>query len=312
MSGHASNFAISGSKMADTAAQANSAVSQGAGYVTILAGTNDVCASSVAGMTSIADFTTQTRATLTRLTTGLPSAQVLVGSIPDWNGFWQVYHSNSAAQAAWAADARCADLFGTQATSADRAAVAQRILDLNSAAASVCAEFTGCTYDGGAVHGLAFAPADLAFDYFHLSPTGQSRLSAALWAAGPFARPAPLAGFAAAGGYHSVALSWTPPQGVTRVLILQKTGADPTSPSDGTVVYDGDGSTGSVTVSGLTPGTLYGHTAWTYDVDGAQSDARSSDATPTNSAPTNTSLPSISGFPAVGHQLTASAGSNTN
>jgi len=41
ISGHAANYAISGSKMISTYDQAASAVVQGAEYVTILAGTND-------------------------------------------------------------------------------------------------------------------------------------------------------------------------------------------------------------------------------------------------------------------------------
>ena len=42
---------------------ADAAVAAGATYVTLLSGTNDVCESSVAAMTSVANFTTQARTT---------------------------------------------------------------------------------------------------------------------------------------------------------------------------------------------------------------------------------------------------------
>jgi lysophospholipase L1-like esterase len=50
--GHNSNDAKSGAKMRDAAAQAQAAVAQGARYVTILMGGNDVCTSSLSTMTS--------------------------------------------------------------------------------------------------------------------------------------------------------------------------------------------------------------------------------------------------------------------
>jgi hypothetical protein len=168
------------------------------------------------------------------------------------------------------------------ATGTDRAAIRQRIDDLNAAAASTCASFPSCSSDGGAAHAIAFVRSDLAFDYFHLSPAGQARISAAAWAAGPFAHPDPLADFAASPGVGAVALSWRLPAGVSRVLV-QKAGAPPSSPSDGTTVYDGTGTSGGVSLTALTAGLTYYYAAWTYDVDGASGGPARAQAVPSSS-----------------------------
>lgn len=190
ISGHAANDAVDGSKMAGTFAQAASAVAQGAQYVTIFSGTNDVCTDTVAQMTSPATFQAGLTATLTRLTSGIPGVQVVVVSIPNWYGLWQTFHTDPAALAAWATfNNRCPVLLGAGATDADRLAVAQRIVDLNAAAATACAAFANCTFDDGAAYNLALSRSDLTFDFFHLSLAGQARLAAVTWAAGPFAPP---------------------------------------------------------------------------------------------------------------------------
>src|SRR5215204_4757827 len=56
ISGHAYNDAVSGAKMSAAPTQAAKAASQGARYVTILLGANDLCTSSPSTMTSPEDF----------------------------------------------------------------------------------------------------------------------------------------------------------------------------------------------------------------------------------------------------------------
>jgi lysophospholipase L1-like esterase len=190
IAGHASLFATNGSRMAGTLAQADSAVAQGAEYVTIMSGTNDVCTSTVAQMTPANNFRNQLTSTLTRLTTNLPSAKILVASIPNWYGVWQAFQSDPSALSAWSIYTnRCPVLLGASATEADRQAVGQRIVDLNAAAAQACSAFPACTWDNDTVYSLAFARTDLSYDYFHMSVTGQALLALATWNAGPYAAP---------------------------------------------------------------------------------------------------------------------------
>src|SRR5919106_6863598 len=56
ITGHGYNDAVSGAKMSAAPGQATQAVNQGARYVTILLGANDLCTSSVSTMTSPEDF----------------------------------------------------------------------------------------------------------------------------------------------------------------------------------------------------------------------------------------------------------------
>jgi lysophospholipase L1-like esterase len=186
----ASNLAASSSKVAATTTQADGAVAAGAGYVTLMSGTNDVCTSTVAGMTSVAALTAQVRATLTKLN-GIAGARILVASIPDWYSLWNDHRTNPGATSVWASRGVCPTIFGTGTSDADRQAARQQILDFNAALASVCGEFSACTYDGGAVHALRFAALELTFDFFHPSTAGQARLASVLWAAGPFNSPPP-------------------------------------------------------------------------------------------------------------------------
>jgi lysophospholipase L1-like esterase len=201
------NNAVSGSLMAATNAQAQTAVAQGAQYVTLWSGTNDVCTPTVGQMTSVATFTSQVRTTLTTLTNGLPGVQILVVSIPNWYGFWQAYQGNGTAKNAWATYSnRCPDLLSASATAADRATFAQRVTDLNSALSSVCATFANCLYDGGAVYNLwpTLTSADVAFDFFHLSLAGQAKVASTLWTPGFFAAsPQTLVGYPAVGAQSS-------------------------------------------------------------------------------------------------------------
>ncbi len=184
--GHSGNYAQSGSKMAAVAAQADGAIAQGAEFVTVWSGTNDVCTATTAQMTSVSDYTAQIMVALNKISSSLPNARVLLVSIPNWYVLWQTYQSDTNAQTAWAFTNRCPDLLGSAASTEDRLVVNQRIIDLNNALAQVCSTFANCTYDNGAVYNLIFQTFDLAFDYFHLSATGQAKVAEALWQAGPY------------------------------------------------------------------------------------------------------------------------------
>ena len=193
ISGHQAIYATNGSKMSATLSQANSAVTLGAEYVTIMSGTNDVCSAAVhqtSQMTSVSTFTNNLVSTLNKLTSQLPSAKILLSSIPNWYGLWQAFQSNPSALSAWSTYSnRCPILLDSSATGAERSAVSQRIIDLNTAEQQTCALYPACTYDGGAVYNLSFASTDLTYDYFHFSISGQALLAATLWNAGPYATP---------------------------------------------------------------------------------------------------------------------------
>src|SRR5690348_7479594 len=70
IAGQVFNDAVTGAEMSGAQAQATQAVSQGAQYVIILLGANDVCTSTVAGMTPTATFKAQFTQAMQTLATG--------------------------------------------------------------------------------------------------------------------------------------------------------------------------------------------------------------------------------------------------
>jgi lysophospholipase L1-like esterase len=170
--------------------QAAEAVSQHADYVTVEMGANDACTSSQSTMTPVATFQSEFQQALTTLTTGRPNALISVNSIPDIGHLWTVAHDNAAAQTVWANAGICQSMLANPESmaSADvtrRAAVEQRVVDFNTALATVCASFANCKFDGNAVFDTQFTISQLtSIDYFHPSIEGQSGLAAVTWAAG--------------------------------------------------------------------------------------------------------------------------------
>ncbi|HEX5469447.1 MAG TPA: GDSL-type esterase/lipase family protein [Gaiellaceae bacterium] len=184
----AKNLAVSGSKMAATSTQADKAIAAEAGYVTLLSGTNDVCAATVDQMTSVSTFKSRLRTTLQKLS-AIDGTHVLVASIPDWYGVWRDFRNDEDAAAVWRARDVCPTLLGTATSDGDRSIARQRLDEFNAALASVCAEFPHCTDDGGALADVDFTANDLGFDYFHPSVSGQARIASALWKVSPAAPP---------------------------------------------------------------------------------------------------------------------------
>lgn len=181
---HNFNDAAPGARMADAAGQARQAVTQGIEYVTFLMGGNDVCTSSRHTMTSVRDFRTQFRAAMDVLAAGRPDATVLVTSIPDIQQLWELYHTDFRAQWVWSTFRICQSMLSTSNTDADRDFVRRRNIAFNAVLRDVCAAYTQCRFDGGAVFNYSFTRSDVSpVDFFHPSRTGQMHLAEVTWAA---------------------------------------------------------------------------------------------------------------------------------
>jgi lysophospholipase L1-like esterase len=187
------NDARSGARMAHLNGQMQAAVSQGAQYVTVLMGANDVCTSSEASMTTVADFSAQFTAAMNTITTGAPNAVVYVVSIPDIHRLWEIYKDSFVARTVWNAADICQSMLANpgstrQADVDRRARVRQRNAEFNAVLDSVCAAYRQCHFDDYAVFGTAFVRSDVSKrDYFHPSISGQAKLAEVTWQAGPYA-----------------------------------------------------------------------------------------------------------------------------
>jgi lysophospholipase L1-like esterase len=191
ITGNNYNDAKSGAKAADMAGQARTAVSQNVQYVTMLIGANDACTSSESSMTPVTTFRTQIDTALSTLAAGLPTARVLVISIPDIKRLWEVGQGSSSARHAWALFGICKSMLAnptsTSATDiARRDRVRQRVIDFNAQLAQACVAYgPNCAFDNNAVFGYPFALSQLStWDYFHPNTSGQTVLASISYAAG--------------------------------------------------------------------------------------------------------------------------------
>jgi len=185
IAGYAYNDARSGARMRDAPGQAAQAVAQGARYVTILMGANDLCTSSTSTMTSVDVFRDQFRQTLTTLNSGLPSgARIFVASIPDVYHLWELYRSDLVARSVWAAAGICQSLLSLSNTETQRQAVRDREVAFNTVLAQECGRYANCKFDGNAVFDYRFTKSQVSrLDYFHPSLSGQAALAGVTWRA---------------------------------------------------------------------------------------------------------------------------------
>jgi len=177
------NDAVSGARMSDAPGQATRAVSQGARYVTVLMGANDLCTSSTATMTSVSTFRSQFQQTLATLNSAAAKPRIFVASIPNVYHLWELYRYDLAAQSVWAAAGICQSLLSVWNTSTQRAMVRDRNIAFNTVLAQECAAYANCRFDGSAVYDYAFSKSQVSkLDYFHPSLSGQAALASVTWA----------------------------------------------------------------------------------------------------------------------------------
>jgi lysophospholipase L1-like esterase len=184
ITGHAYNDAVTGAKMAQAPNQASQAVSQGARYVTILMGANDLCTSSPSSMTSTATFRAQFSQAMATLMAQDRKPYVFVSSIPNLYQLWQVLHTNSLARWAWANFHICQSMLAATNTETQRQQVVTREVAFNQILADVCAAYARCRWDDKAVYNYRFSASQVsALDFFHPSLSGQAALAQVTWAA---------------------------------------------------------------------------------------------------------------------------------
>jgi lysophospholipase L1-like esterase len=168
--GHRWNNAVSGARMADAPGQARRTVGQGAEYVTILMGANDLCGWDGA-LTPTATFRAQFRETLEILRQGLSGSHVFVASIPNLHQLWQTAGI-------------CPSMLDFFNSPADRLAVIDRQRELNDVLRDVCASWLRCRFDDYRTYDYHFTRDQVSrLDFFHPSLRGQATLAALTWEA---------------------------------------------------------------------------------------------------------------------------------
>ncbi|THA33182.1 SGNH/GDSL hydrolase family protein [Streptomyces sp. A1277] len=179
---HTWNHAETGARMAQLPEQMAAAADEGPDLVTVMIGANDACRDSVRAMTPVDDFRASFEASMRRLRSGAPKAQVYVSSVPDLKRLWSQGRGNQLGKQIWKLGL-CksmlsdADDMGAAAV-ARRAAVQERVVAYNEVLREVCAKDSRCRYDGGAVFDYRFTGKQLSqWDWFHPGRNGQARLA---------------------------------------------------------------------------------------------------------------------------------------
>ncbi|MDP4503590.1 SGNH/GDSL hydrolase family protein [Nonomuraea turcica] len=181
---HNLNYAVPGSTSADLLGQVKKAVAAKADYVTILIGAQDACARTEQAMTPVATYRQRLEAALAELRAGMPSARVLIASIPDLRRLWQAGRRNPLARTFWTLGRICPTMLANpsstkRADTERRTRVRERVIAYNRAAAQACAAYgPRCDTDGGAVFTFPFTLDHVSkWDFFHPSAAGQRALA---------------------------------------------------------------------------------------------------------------------------------------
>ncbi|MFJ1604054.1 SGNH/GDSL hydrolase family protein [Streptomyces sp. NPDC088253] len=176
------NYAVTGARMVDLPDQMARAVTNKPELVTVMAGANDACRSSVSAMTSVADFRAEFEDAMDTLREALPKTQVYVSSVPDLKRLWSEGRSNQLGKQIWKLGI-CPSMLSdadslTTAAMRRRTTVQDRVEAYNQVLKEVCAKDQHCRFDGGAVFDYRFGTDQLShWDWFHPSRDGQARLA---------------------------------------------------------------------------------------------------------------------------------------
>jgi lysophospholipase L1-like esterase len=169
--------------MAAAPTQATQAVNQGARYITILLGANDLCTASPSTMTSPETFRSQFQQAMATLMAQDRKPYVFVSSIPNIYQLWQVLHGNSLARWVWATAKICQSMLAATNTETQRQQVVSREEAFNQVLADVCAQYSRCRWDNKAVYSYSFSASQVSsLDFFHPSLSGQAALARVTWA----------------------------------------------------------------------------------------------------------------------------------
>jgi lysophospholipase L1-like esterase len=182
ISGHVFNDAVTGAKMVDLNGQLTTVASQHVGYVTVLMGANDICTSTIAGMTPTATFKSQLHAALVNFFAASSTTLMQMLSIPNIYQLWLVGKDDPNARSAWASFGICQSMLSTSNTEADRQTVLAQEKADNNVLRDECALFANCLWDKYVSFNFPFPFSDVStVDYFHPNFNGQNDAATGSW-----------------------------------------------------------------------------------------------------------------------------------
>ncbi|HET7568066.1 MAG TPA: hypothetical protein VFJ91_08760 [Gaiellaceae bacterium] len=212
--GHAYRKAQDGAGMVDFAGQVDE-LPRGVGYIVEALGADDMCTGE-----PLAKFRRNALLGMRELARTQPDARVLMVGIGGIEAIWNAAGPDPVLRASVGDAGPCDPKFDADGVPSPAAVAALHAAEAryNGGLQSVCARSVHCRWDGVAYDTLHLVGADLApLEPHHPSPSGQAKVSAALWAATfDFTdTSAPVSRATRAGG--TVTLSATDPEGVAGI-----------------------------------------------------------------------------------------------
>jgi lysophospholipase L1-like esterase len=182
ISGRVFNDAVTGAKMVDLNGQLTTVGTQHVDYVTVLMGANDVCTSTIAGMTPTATFKSQLHTALVNFFAASPATLMQMLSIPNIYQLWLVGKDDANARSAWSSFGICQSMLSTSNTEADRQTVLAQEKADNNVLRDECALFANCRWDKYISFNFLIPFSDLStVDYFHPNFNGQNDAASGSW-----------------------------------------------------------------------------------------------------------------------------------
>lgn len=177
------NNARNGSRADDLLGQVQTTVTNGAQYITLEMGGNDVCRDSAAEMTPVATYTAYWNEAIDVLQAGLPSAKILVCEVVKVRRVYDVGYTNLGCLLKWGVFQWCDSMLRNGST--ERSQATTRNVEYNNALRTLSAE-QGVFFDDD-VYEVAFSRGQLSsIDCFHPDVECQGLLANATYDAARF------------------------------------------------------------------------------------------------------------------------------
>lgn len=176
------NLAKTGARVGDLGSQVASLVSHMPDFVTVEIGANDLCAWKEDYAAKILQFGIELRSNISKLIENNPKVRILLASIPDIYGLWEIGSRRSECQLRWDLLGFCSPLLSSNTTTQDRAAFVERWRIVNNTIASVADSFPQNVVFNSAVASARISREHMSsIDCFHPSIQGQNLLSERAW-----------------------------------------------------------------------------------------------------------------------------------
>lgn len=176
------NLAKTGARVADLGAQVVTLVNHKPDFVTVEIGANDLCAWKDDYAAKILQFGIELRSNISKLIENNPKVRILLASIPDIYGLWEIGSRRSECQLRWDLLGFCSPLLSSNATTQDRAAFVERWRIVNNTISSVADSFPQNVVFNSAVAAARISREHMSsIDCFHPSIQGQNLLSERAW-----------------------------------------------------------------------------------------------------------------------------------